>query len=162
MSKCPCCSGKEYTNCCEPVIQSESAKSALALMRSRYTAYTQANSGYLYNTTHLKTREVNQASDLEEWLNENTWTKLEIISAEHGSINDSRGIVEFKAYYETKQGSIHILHERSNFLKENGKWFYVDGINNPPKVDLMKKVGRNDPCPCGSGKKQKKCCGKNS
>jgi uncharacterized protein YecA (UPF0149 family) len=24
------------------------------------------------------------------------------------------------------------------------------------------KVGRNDPCPCGSGKKYKKCCGKNA
>lgn len=158
--KCPCCSGKNFDECCEPIIKNESAHSALSLMRSRYTAYTEANAEYLQNTTHVKTREEYQAGELESWHKENTWTKLEIVSAEHGSINDSRGIVEFKAYYKDNIGNEHILHERSNFLKENGKWFYIDGINNPPRVDLTKKVGRNDPCPCGSGKKQKKCCGK--
>lgn len=30
-----------------------------------------------------------------------------------------------------------------------------------PIVNAQKNVGRNDPCPCGSGKKYKKCCGKN-
>lgn len=34
-----------------------------------------------------------------------------------------------------------------------------DGVNKP--VVKEKKIGRNDPCPCGSGKKYKKCCGKN-
>jgi SEC-C motif-containing protein len=162
MTKCPCCSGKDFNACCETIINNESAPSALSLMRSRFTAYTKANAEYLYNTTHTKTREDYSINDLKEWSNENSWTKLEIISAEHGSINDTKGIVEFKAHYEDKQKNQHILHERSTFLKENNKWFYVDGINNPPKVDITKKVGRNDPCPCGSGKKQKKCCGKNA
>ncbi|HHV99436.1 MAG TPA: SEC-C domain-containing protein [Clostridiaceae bacterium] len=30
------------------------------------------------------------------------------------------------------------------------------------KIAVSNKVGRNDPCPCGSGKKYKKCCGKNN
>jgi len=160
MTDCPCCSGKEFSECCEPIIKNESAPSALALMRSRYTAYKNGQAEYLYKTTHLKTRGEYQDGEIEEWLKENTWEKLEIISVEHGNVKDTRGIVEFKAYYKDKYQKDQILHERSTFLKENNQWFYLDGINNPPKVDLMRKVMRNDPCPCGSGKKQKKCCGK--
>ncbi len=160
--ECPCCSGKKYTKCCADIIKNENAPTAVRLMRSRYTAYTQGNVEYLYNTTHSTTREAFKDNDIDDWLKENVWTKLEIVSQEHGNINDTQGIVEFKAYYTTKSGNTEILHERSNFVKENGQWFYVDGIINPPKVNLMQKVLRNDPCPCGSGKKHKKCCGKNS
>jgi len=162
MSDCPCCSGKTYSACCEPIIKNESAPTALSLMRSRYTAYKNENAEYLYKTTHSTTRGEFEQNDIQEWSKENIWTKLEIISLEHGNINDTKGIVEFKAYYEDKNKNEQILHERSTFLKENKQWFYLNGINNPPKVDLMKKVGRNDPCPCGSGKKQKKCCGKSN
>ena len=162
MIECPCCSGKKYTECCKEVIKNENAPTAIRLMRSRYTAYSQANWEYLYKTTHVRTRGEFEKNDMNEWLKDNEWTKLEIVSQEHGNINDNQGIVEFKAYYKTKSGKTEILHERSNFVKENGKWFYVDGILNPPKVNLMQKVSRNDPCPCGSGKKHKKCCGKNS
>ena len=162
MSDCPCCSGKNYSACCEPVIKNESAPTALSLMRSRYTAYKNENAEYLYKTTHPKTRGEYNVNEIKEWAKENTWTKLEIISLEHGNINDIKGIVEFKAYYQDKNQKEQILHERSTFLKENKQWFYLDGINNPPRINLMKKVLRNDPCPCGSGKKQKHCCGKNN
>lgn len=161
MSDCPCCSGKSYSECCEAIIRNESAPTALSLMRSRYTAYKNENAEYLYKTTHPKTRGEYDVNEIKEWSAENTWTKLEIISLEHGNINDTKGIVEFKAFFLDKQKKEHILHERSTFLKENKQWFYLDGINNPPRTNLMKKVLRNDPCPCGSGKKQKKCCGKN-
>lgn len=161
MTDCPCCSGKPFIECCEPVLKSESASTALKLMRSRYTAYCMQQAEYLYKTAHPKTRAQFQVSDIEEWSKENTWTKLEIISTEHGNIKDSRGIVEYKAYYKDKQDKVHILHERSTFLKENDQWFYLDGINNPPRVNIMQKVLRNDPCPCGSGLKYKKCCEKN-
>jgi SEC-C motif-containing protein len=162
MNNCPCCSGKSYAECCEPIINSESASTALKLMRSRYTAYSTKQADYLYKTTHSKTREKYKINDIEEWSKENTWIKLEIVSVEHGNINDIRGIVEFKAYYKNKNEVVEILHERSSFLKENGKWFYLDGTQNPQKIDITKKVLRNDPCPCGSGKKQKKCCGKSN
>lgn len=162
MIDCPCCSSKKYTDCCEEIIKNENAPTAISLMRSRYTAYTQGNEDYLYKTTHQKTREAFQSYDINEWLKENEWTKLEIISQEHGNINDTAGIVEFKAFYHTKSGDSEILHEKSNFVKEKGKWLYVDGVLNPPKVNAKQKVLRNDPCPCESGKKYKKCCGKNS
>jgi len=162
MSNCPCCSGKAFSECCEKVIKTESATIALALMRSRYTAYKTGQAEYLVKTTHPKTRGEYKVSKIEEWLKENTWIKLEIISQEFGNLKDDRGIVEFKAYYQDKDKQEHILHERSTFLKENEKWYYLDGINNPPRIDIMSKVMRNDPCPCGSGKKYKKCCEKNS
>jgi SWIM/SEC-C metal-binding protein len=52
-------------------------------------------------------------------------------------------------------------------------WHYIIGLEpdkpedisdlekalNPPLPVQSEKVGRNDPCPCGSGKKHKKCCG---
>lgn len=162
MSYCPCCSGKQYAECCEPILKNQSATTALSLMRSRYTAYQTNQAEYLYKTTHPKTRGEYQINEIEECSKENTWTKLEIISVEHGNVNDQRGIVEFKAYYTDKLAKVHILHERSTFLKENNQWFYLDGISNPPKTNLMQKTLRNDPCPCGSGKKYKQCCLKHS
>ncbi|MCK5028133.1 MAG: YchJ family protein [Bacteroidales bacterium] len=162
MSDCPCCSGKSYSECCEAIIKNESAPTALSLMRSRYTAYKNEDAEYLYKTTHPKTRGEYEHNEIKEWSKENTWIKLKIISLEHGNVNDTKGIVEFKAYYQDKHRNEQMLHERSTFLKENKQWFYLDGINNPPRINLMKKVLRNDPCPCGSGKKQKNCCGKSN
>jgi SEC-C motif domain protein len=162
MTNCPCCSGKSYTDCCQPIIETQSATTALSLMRSRYTAYNIGNAEYLSKTTHPTTRGQYQPEEIKEWSKENDWIKLEIVSLEHGNINNDRGIVEFKAYYKNKNGNIELIHERSTFLKENNLWFYLDGVMNPQKIDLTKKVLRNDPCPCGSGKKQKKCCGKNN
>jgi SEC-C motif-containing protein len=161
MIDCPCCSGKTYAVCCEPIINNESANTALVLMRSRYSAYQTGQAEYLFNTTHPRTRAQYKVSEIESWANENTWTKLEIISAEHGKINDSRGIVEFKAFFKDKNEKAQIHHERSTFVKENDKWYYFEGKINPKAINLMKKVSRNDPCPCGSGKKYKRCCEKN-
>lgn len=96
---------------------------------------------------------------MKNWSEQNMWNKLDIISVEHGNINDEQGIVEFKAYYTDKKSGIDsIHHEKSTFLKSKGQWFYLNGKINPPETNLMKKVSRNDPCPCGSGKKYKKCC----
>lgn len=160
MPKCPCCSGKEFSQCCSPVIQQQSAPTALALMRSRYTAHQLAHVDYLYDTIHSKNRKRYSKTEIEKWAKESSWQKLEIISVEHGKLHDRRGIVEFKAYFRDVQGKDHVHHERSNFLKDNGQWFYVDGTLNPKATQLQKKVSRNDPCPCGSGLKYKKCCGK--
>lgn len=159
MSLCPCSSSRVYSDCCEPNILNRSAPTALTLMRSRYTAYTLVNAEYLHQTTHPKARQNHKISEIETWAKENTWNKLEIISTEHGNRSDSRGIVEFKAYFTDAVGKAQVHHERSTFLKEDGQWFYVDGKFDPKPVDLTKKVSRNDPCPCGSGKKYKRCCG---
>jgi SEC-C motif-containing protein len=153
MTNCPCYSGKTYGDCCEPIINKGPAHTALALMRSRFTAYQTVQTEYIYNTTHANTRGKYKLSEIYSWAKENSWSKLEIISVEHGNTRDTRGIVEFKAYFRDKNEKDQIHHERSTFLKEDGQWFYLDGEINPKEIDLMKKVSRNNPCPCGSGKK---------
>ena len=129
-------------------------------MRSRYTAYTRADIAYLLDTWHSSTRP--QEIDVDSIPH---WCGLEIISSKQGQADDSEGLVEFRATALAKERLI-VLRERSRFLREDGLWRYVDGEfieeekpsvpASPPKT---KKVGRNDPCPCGSGKKFKKCCG---
>ncbi|MCE7992903.1 MAG: YchJ family protein [Roseivirga sp.] len=159
MTLCPCSSSKAFSDCCEPNILNRSAPTALALMRSRYTACTLVKAEYLHTTTHPKTRPDHKVSEIEAWAKENSWNRLEIISTEHGNRNDQRGIVEFKAFFTNSKGQAQVHHERSTFLKEDGQWFYVDGKFDPKPTDLSKKTSRNDPCPCGSGKKYKRCCG---
>ncbi len=92
-----------------------------------------------------------------EWFDLSTWTKLEIIDAPAVAKHSKEGIVEFKAY-STFKGEPQVLHERSKFLKEDGQWFYVAGQHKNPVITTSEKIGRNDVCPCGSGKKYKKCC----
>ncbi|MEO9802941.1 MAG: YchJ family protein [Reichenbachiella sp.] len=156
---CPCGSGKKYSTCCNPTIKGQTATTALALMRSRYTAYQSGQADYLYETTHARHRAEYKIDEIRKWSDENTWTKLEVVSVEHGGASDERGVVEFKAYFRDSKEKIQVHHERSTFLKEDGMWYYLEGDINPQEVDLMKKITRNDPCPCGSGKKYKKCCG---
>ncbi|MEO9964964.1 MAG: YchJ family protein [Reichenbachiella sp.] len=158
-ANCPCGSGKPLKGCCEPIIKSQSAPTALTLMRSRYVAYCIGKADYLYETTHSSNRADYKIDEIEKWSQENQWNKLQIISAEHGSTFDTRGIVEFKAHFTDQKGKEHVHHERSSFLKEDGQWYYLEGKINPEAVDFLKKITRNDPCPCGSGKKYKKCCG---
>lgn len=158
-TKCPCYSGKLFSACCQPILESGDAPTALALMRSRYTAYHQGNPEYILNSTHPRTRSEYSTEAIQHMCVSNTWTKLEVQSTEHGSKSDERGVVEFKAHFIDSSGNKQTHHERSTFLKDDGKWFFLQGVLDPTEVDLMKKVSRNDPCPCGSGKKHKKCCG---
>ena len=159
MTTCPCYSGKTYNNCCKTIIDNESAPTALALMRSRYTAYKIGKVEYLVKTNHESTRAGIDVRDIVNWSKEHEWTKLEIVKTEQGSEIDTIGMVEFKAHFKRKNGEEQIHHEKSTFRKEQGKWFYVDGQYNPKELATSKKISRNAPCPCGSGKKYKKCCG---
>ena len=156
---CHCGLIKKLDDCCGAIINSQSANTALKLMRSRYVAYCLGEAQYLYDTTHSKHRDEYQIDSIAQWSKENVWTQLEIVSVEHGSVSDTRGVVEFKAYFTDPKGKSQIHHERSNFFKEEGKWYYLDGEIDPKEVDMMKKIHRNDPCLCGSRKKYKKCCG---
>ena len=122
-------------------------------MRSRYVAYTIRDNDYLLKTWHASTRpeELPAADD------NVTWTGLQILATQDGLEHDHQGVVEFRAKCRV-DGNASGLDEASDFVKEDGRWFYVDGhAISPVKSN---KIGRNDPCPCGSGKKYKKCCGK--
>jgi SEC-C motif-containing protein len=125
-------------------------------MKSRFTAYCIADVDYLYKTLISYKRKQHNKADIAQWSKENQWIKLEIINCEQGGLNDSIGIVTFKAYYKDAQGQEQIHHEKSSFCKENGQWYYIDGQFNPQSQ--LSTINRNAQCPCGSGKKHKKCC----
>jgi SEC-C motif domain protein len=156
---CYCGENIPFSECCEPIIKGKKlAITAEQLMRSRYSAYATVEPKYLMQTTHTSLLKNQNEVEIKAWAEENKWQKLEIISKEKGQANDTKGEVEFKAYFVDYQGSMQIHHEKSTFLKEAEKWFYSSGIINPKK-DLQVQ-NRNDFCACGSGKKYKKCCGK--
>lgn len=125
---CYCSSGKDFAECCQPFLE-ETAKPQTAeeLMRSRFSAYATSQIEYLLRSTHPSTRKFHNADDIENWAKSNAWEKLEIISKSAGEANDKSGTVEFKAYFTDADGKPQIHHEHSNFRKELGKWFFVDG-----------------------------------
>ncbi|MEJ2154466.1 MAG: YchJ family protein [Desulfobacteraceae bacterium] len=161
MDSCPCGSGKEYDQCCAPLIQGvQEAGSAESLMRSRYSAYVHVEMDYIYNTTHKDQRGQFNRKESEAWARKTNWHSLEICRTESGGSDDQSGWVEFIARYRNK-GKMGQHHEVAEFRKEEGTWYFYDG-HAPEYRQVVRdgvKIGRNDPCPCGSGKKYKKCCG---
>ncbi|MEG2588042.1 MAG: YchJ family metal-binding protein, partial [Cetobacterium sp.] len=97
--------------------------------------------------------------ETEEWSKNSEWLGLEIINIEDGTENDEDGLVEFKATY-MENGKEVVHHEKSLFVKKDGKWYYRQWLPLQETIVKENKVGRNDLCVCGSGKKYKKCCGK--
>lgn len=161
MSQCPCESGKEYEACCGPVIRgSQTAPTAEALMRSRYSAFAKGEIEYLKQSLRPDQRADYDPVATQHWADKSEWLKLEIIETGAGGKDDEEGTVEFIASYRQK-GNTHVHHEVAHFSRRNGIWYYTDGkIVTPGTVrNEGPKIGRNDPCPCGSGKKYKKCCG---
>jgi len=127
-------------------------------MRSRYTAYTLGDVEYILGTHDPSRAEEADRENTTRWSRKAKWHGLEIRSTERGTATDEDGVVEFVAHYEM-DGRRIAHHERSTFRKVNGTWFYLDGdMVKPMPVRLGPRAGRNDPCPCGSGKKYKKCC----
>ncbi|MFA7400637.1 MAG: YchJ family metal-binding protein [Sideroxydans sp.] len=119
---CPCGSTKPYTACCAPYIEGNApAPTAEALMRSRYTAYTLLREDYLLATWHTSTRptSLDLAADTAT-----KWIGLEV--RRHEQQDADHAIVEFVARYKVN-GRAHRLQEVSRFVRENGRWFYVDG-----------------------------------
>jgi len=162
MQQCHCGSGKPFEACCGPYISGAAvAPTAEALMRSRYSAYAAGAIDYLGDTLHPDYKADWDRDATERWASQSEWTGLEIHGTEGGGENDDEGFVEFAASFKEKgEPKVHV--ERSRFLKHEGRWYYADGLTPKPATQRNEgpKVGRNDPCPCGSGKKYKKCCGR--
>jgi SEC-C motif-containing protein len=155
---CPC-GGKSFETCCAPFIKGEqSPKTAEELMRSRYTAYTQAEVEYIKNTTIPKDQKEFDLKAAESWAKESQWLGFELLAKEAGEASDDKGSIEFIARYKA-DGKIENHHELATFVKIKDVWFFEDGKVITQVVNKAPKVGRNEPCPCGSGKKYKKCCG---
>jgi len=128
-NNCPCGSGQLIVNCCEPIISGrKEAITAEALMRSRYTAFTQANVNYLLSSHSVLTRPVKERKIIERWAKSVVWIGLAILKTDSGEANDETGYVEFKALF-LQNGTPDQIHEKSFFQRENWKWVYVSGIH---------------------------------
>ena len=143
---CPCGSGLDYAQCCRPLHHGEPAPSPEALMRSRYSAFVRDDADYVRASWHPDTRPAELTLEGGE-----QWLGLEIVDAKQ---DGDAGQVHFRATHRDGDG-FAVLEEHSRFVRENGHWFYLDGEHTVRPF----KPGRNDPCPCGSGRKFKKCCG---
>jgi SEC-C motif-containing protein len=130
-------------------------------MRSRYVAYLCRDADYLLATWSPSTRPrtLSLKGDRTEWQG------LHIVETQAGGAEDRQGVVEFIARFAS-QGQTGSLHERSRFARVDGAWLYIDGETRPARSDPAQPAlrastpGRNDPCPCGSGQKYKRCCGR--
>jgi SEC-C motif-containing protein len=162
MSKpCPCGSGRTYAECCEPYITgAQKPPTAEALMRSRYSAYAEHAVNYIVDTCTKNGKDDIDLKQTKDWSEQSRWLGLKIISVEKGGAADAEGTVEFEAVYE-RNGMRDVHHEVGRFKKENDTWLYENGSVAPQTIVRSgPKIGRNDPCPCGSGKKYKHCHGK--
>jgi SEC-C motif-containing protein len=119
---CPCGNQKALAECCGPFIDGrDAATTAEALMRSRYSAYVRMNEAYLLATWHPSTRPVVLDLSPAQWIG--------LTVKRHEQQDESHAIVEFVARYKVG-GRAHKLHETSRFVREDGRWLYVDGETN--------------------------------
>jgi SEC-C motif domain protein len=144
--------------CCEPLINGEPAKTAVSLMRSRYSAFVVGYLDYVQKTSALEALLKFNRAELEQSLPTTEWLGLEILNTEAGRETDATGFVTFEVRFR-QDGRLYRQAERSEFRRIGADWRYCRGevsfTRNPPLI----QIGRNDPCSCGSGKKCKKCCG---
>lgn len=161
---CPCGSEKSFEACCGPFLTGQvKPDTAEQLMRSRYTAFTRADVAYIKRTLAPEMQSDFDEAGVREWAEKSKWKGLKIISTKQGGASDNKGIVEFVASYDGGGGMFE-HHEVSRFRKDNfGQWLFVDGDGEQKRIVTQyqrsgEKIGRNDPCRCGSGKKFKKCC----
>ena len=120
---CPCGSNTQYHDCCGRFLDGNSLPAtAEELMRSRYTAYTLKREDYVLASWHPATRPA--ALDL-SMDNAIKWVRLEV--KHHQQQDSDHAIVEFVAYYKVN-GRMHKMHEVSQFIREDSRWFYLKGI----------------------------------
>lgn len=159
-SSCPCGSGDPFDTCCGPIIDGAAAPTALALMRARYTAFVQKRIGdFLLETLAPEKRDSFNRREVELSARNAEGLGFEVRAVTGGGPEDAAASVEYVARFRIR-GRTQMHHELATFRREDGRWLYVDGQVNPKgEPRQVDKVGRNDPCPCGSGQKFKKCCG---
>ncbi len=143
---CPCGSQKTYERCCGTYHSGEAAPTPEALMRSRFSGFVRKQTEYLLATWHPSTRPKHL-----DFADSPEWESLSVLASD---ARGDDGYVHFKAYYRSGEQWC-FLEERSVFVRESGRWFYVNGDTR----DGTAKPGRNDRCLCGSGRKFKRCCG---
>ncbi|MDQ4212669.1 YchJ family protein [Microbacterium capsulatum] len=120
--RCPCGSGDVLEACCGPILAGRPAPTAERLMRSRYTAFALGDEAHLLGSWHASTR-----PDRVEIDPELRWLRLDVLAREGGGPFDSTGTVLFEAIHRDAGGR-GVLRELSRFVREDGRWYYVDGV----------------------------------
>lgn len=130
-------------------------------MRSRYSAFCEGAADYLIATHRGEAGPAGDRADLLRTIAGTEWLHLTVLATQKGGPDDAVGVVEFAAAFRaTSPGPMAVapeiqqLHERSRFVREDGRWLYTDGERLPPH-----RPGPNAPCWCGSGRKTKRCHG---
>ncbi|WLS43718.1 YchJ family protein [Micromonospora profundi] len=119
---CPCGSGQAYADCCAPAHGGDKpAPTAETLMRSRFSAFALGDADYLLRSWHSSTRPTSLELDPGQ-----RWIRLEIVETERGGLLDATGTVTFRAHYRDA-GRTGTLTETSRFVREDGRWVYLDG-----------------------------------
>jgi SEC-C motif-containing protein len=149
-TSCPCGSGQLLGLCCGRYHAGTPPPSAEALMRSRYSAYALGLVDYLVLSTLPAQQDGLDHDAIRAWSLGSSWLGLDVEQAELIEGEPQHAYVTFTAHWRDTTGE-HSHRERSAFVRNKGSWYFID-----PTVEL--KLGRNDPCPCNSGLKFKKCC----
>jgi SEC-C motif domain protein len=122
---CVCGSGKPYDDCCGPLLaRSRAAETPEALMRSRYAAYALKDFDYIVETTDPDRSEYFDHDVNRAWMDESTFHQLRVLNS---SEKGSRGTVEFIARFSRGGAPEQAHHERSQFRKHRGRWYYSEG-----------------------------------
>jgi SEC-C motif-containing protein len=152
---CPCGSGQLFEACCEPLLAGrQQAATAEQLMRARFTAHVAHDFKFIHDTHRPSAGKPYVAEEGEPTM---TWTRL-VVHAHETTPNPDKAYVDFSAY-GTEEGVEKVLQEKAEFLRVDGTWLYNrEARLGPAPYHAAPKTGRNDPCPCGSGKKYKHCC----
>lgn len=142
-----------------PVKQPETSiyRTARALLEARYQAFVEGQIDFILNTHHPETREQVDRQSIEAWSSQSKWEGLSI---ESEKVEEDKAYITFTVRYSKDNQTVN-HREYAEFRKVDGQWYYFDSVF--PKPETIRrdgeKIGRNDPCSCGSGKKFKKCHG---
>jgi SEC-C motif domain protein len=135
ISPCACGHPRAYLACCGRFIDGDAiAETAEELMRSRYTAYVLGRESYLLATWHADTRPASLGVDRDS---ATKWLGLDV--KQHVPEGE-RAIVEFVARFKVGGGRAERLHEVSRFVREQGRWFYIDGDTDAAGASARKKL----------------------
>jgi SEC-C motif-containing protein len=124
-------------------------------MRSRFSAHVAHDWEHLHRSYEKTAQEPYVP---EKDVQARDWTRL-VIHAHEPGLKPDVAYVDFTAYFKENDAE-QAFHEKAEFHKVDGAWLYARAIREGPAPikAAAAKVGRNDPCPCGSGKKHKHCC----
>ncbi len=121
VSNCFCDTGLIFKNCCGKfIIEEKIPETAVALMRSRYTAYCLKEINYIIETTHPNYRKNYSEKSIRSWAEKCQFKSLKILSF-------TEKTVHFEAIYSDEKGKTHIHKEFSYFEKIEDKWFFTIG-----------------------------------